>query len=338
MQNYPTSETLTPEQNIDNSLPYLFNFNFPIFDENYRIPLEKKITTHFYFREIAFETFGLFQFMLQRKLNEIMPYYNKLYETELLQFNPLYNRNFTEKFIGNEKDTMNQGSNSSRDTTQDINLGEDVSNKRTNNLTASDTGTLASTTDTVAGTKSNGTSNVTDSSTTSDTSTATQNTDTTLHQKHVHSDTPQGLIAMADITNNLYASDAQINDDTSTVQQTTDSTSKGSVDATSDATTTDETTSSGKVTANQDTTDTRTEDVTENVTSTRAQTTDLTRKDTETAALTRNANSTEDYIREITGFDGTSPVDLLNKFRESLLNIDMMVIGELNELFFSLWE
>lgn len=41
-------------------------------------------------REIGTETYGLWHLYLDTTLNEIMPYYNKLYETELLKFNPLY--------------------------------------------------------------------------------------------------------------------------------------------------------------------------------------------------------------------------------------------------------
>lgn len=72
------------------SAPLIFNFNFPIFDENYRVPLEKKILRHYYTREICEETVGLWKLRLEDRLNMIMPYYNKLYETTLLKFNPLY--------------------------------------------------------------------------------------------------------------------------------------------------------------------------------------------------------------------------------------------------------
>lgn len=342
MQNYPQSETLTPEQNINNGIPFLFNFSFPIFDENYRVPLERKIIWHYYFREIGFETFGLFQFMLQRKLNEIMPYYNQLYETELLQFNPLYNRNFTEKYTGKGTDVENTGKNTTADSTQGINTTENRKENRTNDLTVSDTTNLTSETNTTASTGSKGTTNTKSDSTGSsdNTSTQTQNTETSLNQKHIHSDTPQGLLAMASIEDNVYASDAQINADTTSVQQTTDSTSKttDSENVSTQMTSEDSTTSTGKVNASQDVAVSRTEDASENADSQKTAVTDVTKKDTQTVASTTNVNTTEDYVREIVGYDGTSPIDLINKFRESLLNIDMMVIGELNELFFSLWE
>ena len=68
----------------------VFDFSYPIFDVNYRKVLETKIIKHYYFREIGFETVGLWKSYLDREMNEIMPYYNQLYKSELLDFNPFY--------------------------------------------------------------------------------------------------------------------------------------------------------------------------------------------------------------------------------------------------------
>lgn len=57
--------------------------SFPIWDEAYRPILESKILTHYLYREIGFESMAMFIFMLNRKLNEIMPYYNEMYKTLL---------------------------------------------------------------------------------------------------------------------------------------------------------------------------------------------------------------------------------------------------------------
>ena len=70
--------------------PKIFNFNYPIFDTAYKPTLETKILKHYYTREIGLETYGLWKLKLDAKMNEIMPYYNKLYESELIEFNPLY--------------------------------------------------------------------------------------------------------------------------------------------------------------------------------------------------------------------------------------------------------
>lgn len=81
---------------IDSSKGNIFDFDYPIFDEAYRGILEKKIIRHYYTREIGAETFGLFQLYLSDKMNEIMPYYNQLYASELLSknINPLTNSGY----------------------------------------------------------------------------------------------------------------------------------------------------------------------------------------------------------------------------------------------------
>lgn len=95
------------------SAPKVFDFNFPIFDESYRLPLERKILKHFYTREIGEETVGLWKLRLNTRLNEIMPYYNKLYESELLEFNPLYDADYYRdgNRDGKRNDKENVGSN-----------------------------------------------------------------------------------------------------------------------------------------------------------------------------------------------------------------------------------
>lgn len=62
---------------------------YPIFDEKYRSQLNNKIIDHFYFREIGMETVGNFAWFLRRKMNEIMPYYNQLYESVDLVTEPV---------------------------------------------------------------------------------------------------------------------------------------------------------------------------------------------------------------------------------------------------------
>ena len=70
---------------------------FPIWDENHRGELEKKIIEHYYFRQIGFETVGRFIFMLNVRLREIMPRMNKLYETTLFKYNPIENYSMEEE-------------------------------------------------------------------------------------------------------------------------------------------------------------------------------------------------------------------------------------------------
>lgn len=61
---------------------------YPIFDTAYREPLNAKIRDHFWNREIGLETVEMWRFAMRRKMNEVMPLYNRFYETELLTVDP----------------------------------------------------------------------------------------------------------------------------------------------------------------------------------------------------------------------------------------------------------
>ena len=198
-------------QVISKALPKIFDFDFPIFDESYRTVLETKIIKHFYTREIGLETVGLWKLKLDTKLNEIMPYYNKLYKSELLEYNPLYTHDLY-------KDHKGEGTNK----------GTSVLDGTTTN---------------------NGTS------------------------WNKYSDTPQGTVS--NIDNDTYLTNASKD----TVDNTT----------TQDNTTTD------------------------------------------------NYKTTDEYLDHVYGFEGKDGSELLLKFRETFLNIDMQIIEELEPLFMQVW-
>lgn len=112
----------------------VFNFDFPIFDENYRQVLCSKILKHYYTREIAHETVGRWKLALNAKLNEIMPYYNQLYKSELLEFNPFYDVDLTRSREGSG--TSNRTSNNTEtnsDTSKNVSSGSGTSNTDTLN-------------------------------------------------------------------------------------------------------------------------------------------------------------------------------------------------------------
>lgn len=62
--------------------------------------------------------------------------------------------------------------------------------------------------------------------------------------------------------------------------------------------------------------------------------------DSESSSTTEQSkagNSVEDYLEHVYGFESGSASKLLKEYRETFLNIDLMVIGELEELFMQLW-
>ena len=132
--------------NIDSMLDRcwnkVFNFDFPIFDENYRQVLCRKILKHYYTREIAHETVGRWKLALNAKLNEIMPYYNQLYKSELLKFNPFYDVDLTRSREGSgTRDTTgssssnrtNSNTETNKNETKDVNSASGTSNTDTLN-------------------------------------------------------------------------------------------------------------------------------------------------------------------------------------------------------------
>lgn len=94
--------------------------DFPIFDEHYRPELCKKILRHYYTREICCETVGRWLLFLSDKMKTIMPYYNQLYQSELLNIEPLVsvNRSVSHEGSGSETKTTNRnGTNTSNSRT-----------------------------------------------------------------------------------------------------------------------------------------------------------------------------------------------------------------------------
>lgn len=79
---------------------------YPIWKEEHRPELEKKIVEHYAMRQIGFETFGRFKHEVNVRMREIMPYYNELYKTTLFEYNPIENYNMTE---GSEEQSATSG-------------------------------------------------------------------------------------------------------------------------------------------------------------------------------------------------------------------------------------
>ena len=113
---------------ITAAAPIVFDFDFPIFDENYRLPLERKILKHYYMHEIGEETVGLWKLDLDDTLNRVMPYYNQLYANtlELMGLNPFDDANFWTK--RDRKDDTDSNATSNRvDTGTAKNVGHNES-------------------------------------------------------------------------------------------------------------------------------------------------------------------------------------------------------------------
>ena len=248
---------------IANARGKVFNFEYPIFNEDYRSVLETKILKHFYTREIGEETVGLWKLRLDRKLNEIMPFYNKLYESELFKFDPMKTTDLQSTKVGNS--------------THDKSIGE----------TANDRSAVTSNThnDLTHSVENRGLKD-----------------DGYVGKKedyNLHSETPQGSLSGVD--DETYLTDA--------TKVTNDILSNGhtyTLDVGSDKNT-------GDVTQSGNTISTSDKNTSENLV------------------------STEKFIDRIFGYQGYIPSEMLKKYRETLINVDMMIISELEPLFMQLW-
>lgn len=118
---------------IQHAIPQIFDFDFPIFKPDYKNVLATKILKHYYTREIGYETYGLWKFKLNVRLNEIMPYFNQLYESTLLEFNPLLDVDYTRKHEG-ERNKEEQGKSEGTNNTINLSVYSDTPQGSVENL------------------------------------------------------------------------------------------------------------------------------------------------------------------------------------------------------------
>lgn len=308
------------KQIIAAAIPSVFDFDFPIFDERYRNVLETKILKHYYTREIGLETVGLWKLKLDTKLNEIMPFYNKLYKSELIEFNPMYDVDLTRDHTLNRSEQTEQTGTETADATKNGTV--DTTTNGTKTETSRENINVSENQETEQNSKSDTDIKNTTGSTSEETATGAK----THYDKY--SDTPQG--SLQNVQNDTYLTNARMVNDNDT--QTGKTTVSGSD------------TSTGSTTADTSTTTNNTSETTHtgNTTDETRGTQNTTSADTEKRNATQTANkeltSLDDYLEHVKGKNGgVSFSAMLNEFRTTFLNIDMQVINELSELFMNLW-
>jgi hypothetical protein len=203
---------LTHDQKIDNVLPIIFNFDFPIFDESYRQLLERKFIKYFYFQELGFETYGEWHFRVEEFLQRRMPYYNRLYVSALKNdYDPFDDVGY--------KDTYTRSNDSNRDTNQTGAHSDHSETDSENHQTGSGTADGTSHNNGAKDTKDTGTDN----------------------SRTIDQDTPQSTLA----ANEHYASDIKVTNN----NHDNDSSETHSDDNTSHEDTTSKGDATGKVTS-----------------------------------------------------------------------------------------
>lgn len=282
---------------IEQARPKIFDFPYPIFSNDYKPVLETKILMHYYTREISEETYGLWKLRLRTRLNDIMPYYNQLYKSELLEFNPLWDTD-----LSTDRDVK----------TDNVHEDETDSTRNIDRVSHEDVLTGGQDVSTTGGTD---VSSLGGADTVSSSRNDKQNT------WDLYSDTPQGSIKGIEgaeddpsLGDNGYLTNARhVFGDTngSTASGTTN---YGRTDTTNYGRT--DTTDYGRT---RETDRTGNDDITGNIKSDGTSTDNV------------------DFFERVTGYRGRNASESLLKFRETFLNIDNMIIKELRDLFFNLW-
>lgn len=142
----------------------MFDFDYDFYTDNQDIKqsFETKFIDTYLFNEIGYETVSRFKHFLKRKLNNIMPYYKQLYETELRtkDIDFMLNKDLTETFErlveGENISSVNANStNSSNDKVKESYLEQGLANIDlddkltgvTSNNTTIDSNSVSSSTD-----------------------------------------------------------------------------------------------------------------------------------------------------------------------------------------------
>lgn len=287
---------------VQAAIPHIFKMDeIPMFTgetQEHRTLLFKKILLHYYTREIGYETVGLWKLKLNQRLMEKMPYYNQLYESELLKFDPLKNVDNTHLHTGEYND--DEKTDNVRDTV-DNSVGHEVgTNDSTEDVTLRHSRTTSRGNDSRTNViNSNGES------------------------WQLFSDTPQGGIngitnasGVDSVGNNSYLTNATHNIATPDGQTVTDT--YGNIVETYNADGDRKDTTASHTEVERSTTNDKTGKITDD--------------------NTTNRQGTDEYENREVGKIGVETYsEMLNKFRSTFLNIDEMVIRELESLFMQLW-
>lgn len=342
---------------IESGYPLSFG-NYPIFDEEYRQALESKIVDHYYFNEIGAETADRFSFYLRRKMREIMPYYNQLYQSTLLEFDPLvteYYENGYKEILGFTRnlyaDLGSRRDNSGREATSEKELKTQTGNADST-LTATGKETTGQTTNEkeLETIQSHQTTTNDLTAQTDTTNSGTGNTTTWGLKDNVFSDVPQGKIDFkmvvqpsgeTTIAGDGYATTTSIdktreNSKTST-EETSNSTTKNTGTVVVDGNSTRNNTKDGTLNKTVDDTKTTTGKNTQSLNEDNTLDSERTNERNEKFKQNRKEKEKENTERDkkeyTKGRKGVSPSKLLQEYRQQILNIDMQIIDDLEELF-----
>lgn len=297
---------------------------FPIYDEAHRADLCKKILRHYYMDEIAFETYGAWQLAINTKLVEIMPQYNSLYKASAEIINPLYNKSLSRQYDGMSKGTNKDTRTDNLTDTASATTTATGTDTRTDNLTDTNGGSVVTKSDSK---RTDALKAVTDNTSTSTTTSSASNNSS---NDSFTSDTPQG--SLSDVKAGKYMTNASIGKSTGSTSgnDKNDTTAKNTVNNTGTVSNT------GTDTVTDSHTLTKTGTVKND--STNSTTSDSTLSKTGTVVNDGIDSRTDAHTETVTGYEGSATyAELLKKYSDAIINIDMMIINDLSTMFMQIW-
>lgn len=228
IESFSYGQTLSIRDQIEQGRTKLFDFDYEIFDTNYKKVFETHFIRRFYMREIGYETEERFKFELETWLMINMPYFNKLFQSELLTF-PVFD-----------------------------NTKLDSTNHKTNDTTTTSTGQTDGTSSSTQDGTSEETSNTTDHETEHQTGSATETgndfsrklgSDTPDTRLTITSNNGEGVIEYASNIEEINTNNSKTTSSTgdTTGDKTSDHTASGSTHATGSETTSVTSTGNGTV-------------------------------------------------------------------------------------------
>ena len=358
---------------VQQAYPKIFDSSLVFHNEETKARLLPKILLHYYTREIGFETVGLWKLKLNQKMREILPYYNQLYASEELEYDPLKNVDNSHTHSGNYQDNRGGSNqtlenkletrnlnetrdlNETRNLTETRDLEESANKLEHRNLTTSDEGSTTFEHDEDTLLKHSKTTSQTDD-------TVTHAIDGDRDRWVMFSDTPQGGIngvqlaggtsQNGTLSDNSYLTNAT--HETEKPAATHDKTEHGTITETynlngnnkdnvhsegrDEATNTN--LHAGDITHNDLNTNTGTInnagtiDNTGNV----ANTGTIAHENSIVHNIGEQDTGTDEYTKTETGKIGVVTYqEMQMRWRESFLNIDMQIIDELGDLFMKVW-
>ena len=274
----------------------LFDFQYQFDDQNFRAQLEQSVIDYYYNYEIGTETPDEFKRRFQAKWLSFIDYYNQLYNTTLLTYNPLINYKLVEALDQLATTNTLQDSTSNTTATGMTDTEGTENTTQTNSSDSTRTDNLSAQSDSTR--TDNTTSNTVDS------------TDGSGNEKT--SDYPQQAIAGGDFLEGEKVTSTSSDGESTTTNTGTVANTDTTVNTGTQGTVT---TSDGDST-NTHSAATTSEDSSNTI-----------------GKLTSEGTNNTNYEKTIEGLTGTSYQELIAKERQNLLRLIPAIIGELKPLF-----